>query len=175
MDHNKGDAENPVIRCRYVAQEVAHYRDDSLFAATPPLEAKKLLLPLALTEGWGFDRSGKAKPLMLDFIDVRRAFFYAPCRREVYVELPSEDGEPGMCGLLNMAMYGTRDAPLNFEFEYGELMESIGFSKGTPTPCLFYHEPRNLRVVVYGDDFTVLGSEPELDWFRKQMSKRYEV
>ena len=54
-------------------------------------------------------------------------------------------------------------------------MESLGFSKGKSTPCLFYHEPRNLRVVVYGDDFTVLGSEQELDWFRKQMSKRYEV
>ena len=33
----------------------------------------------------------------------------------------------------------------------------------------------NLRVVVYGDDFTVLGPETELDWFRKQMTQRYEV
>ena len=40
---------------------------------------------------------------------------------------------------------------------------------------MFYHPPRNLRVVVYGDDFTVLGPVDSLDWFRKQMLKRYEV
>jgi len=148
---------------------------EDLFAATPPVEAKKLLLALAMTEGYGYDAKGRAHDLMLDFIDVRRAFFHAPCRREVYVELPAEDSEPGMCGKLVMAMYGTRDAPQNWEFEYTDFMTGLGFVSGKATPCLFYHEPRNLRVVVYGDDFTVLGSEQELDWFRKQMKQRYEV
>ena len=54
-------------------------------------------------------------------------------------------------------------------------MESVGFCKGKSTPCLFYHEQRNIRVVVYGDDFTVLGNTEQLDWFRKQIAKRYEV
>ena len=174
-DINKGDDKNPKYRSRLVAKEIKIDKRDDLFAATPPLEAKKLLLSLALTEGFGFDSRGNNRPLKLDFIDVRRAFFHAPCRREVYVELPAEDAEEGMCGRLNMAMYGTRDAPQNWEFEYAEFMEKNGFKKGKATPCLFYHEPRNLRVVVYGDDFTVLGPEEELDWFRKQMVKRYEV
>ena len=29
---------------------------------------------------------------------------------EVYVELPAEDAEEGMCGLLRKSMHGTRDA-----------------------------------------------------------------
>jgi hypothetical protein len=87
-------------------------------------------------------------------LDVRRAFFHAPCRREVYSELRPGDAEPGMCGILNMAMYGTRDAPQNWEFEDGESMEEAGFVNGRLTPCLFYHEPRDLGVVVYGDDST---------------------
>ena len=33
----------------------------------------------------------------------------------------------------------------------------------------------NIRVVVHGDDFTVLGDELSLDWFRREISKRYEV
>jgi hypothetical protein len=175
VDINKGDEKNPKYRSRLVAKELDLDRRDDLFAATPPVEAKKLLLSLAATEGYGYDRSGTRAALKMDFIDVRRAFFHAPCRGEVYVELPPEDHEPGMCGILNMAMYGTRDAPQNWEFEYCEFMEKIGFTKGRSTPCLFYHEPRNLRVVVYGDDFTVLGPEDELDWFRKQMQQRYEV
>ena len=33
----------------------------------------------------------------------------------------------------------------------------------------------NIRVVVHGDDCTALGSEFALDWFRREISKRYEV
>ena len=34
---------------------------------------------------------------------------------------------------------------------------------------------RSLRVVVHGDDFTVLGQEADLDWFRRKISEKYEV
>merc|ERR1711911_187427 len=46
---------------------------------------------------------------------------------------------------------------------------------GMATPCAFYMKERNLRVVVHGDDFTVLGHELDLDWFRRKISERYEV
>ena len=93
---------------------------DDLFAATPPLEAKKILMSLAVTEGVGYRKGGKDKGMKLDFIDVRRAYFHAKARREVYVKLPAEDSEEGMCGRLNKAMYGTRDAAQNWEYEYIE-------------------------------------------------------
>ena len=32
----------------------------------------------------------------------------------VFVELPEEDSEPGMCGKLRKSMYGTRDAAQNW-------------------------------------------------------------
>ena len=43
---------------------------------------------------------------------MRRAYFYAPARRKVFVELPPEDqpGDEQMCGLLRYSLYGTRDA-----------------------------------------------------------------
>ena len=44
VDVNKGDVANPVVRSRYVAKEFANQRDDEFFAATPPLEALRLLL-----------------------------------------------------------------------------------------------------------------------------------
>ena len=49
----------------------------------------------------------------LEFIDVRRAYFYAKARRLVYVRLPVEDREDGMRGRLVKAMYGTRNADQN--------------------------------------------------------------
>eukprot|EP00969_Alexandrium_andersonii_P186628 8246058-Alexandrium_andersonii.AAC.1 len=44
LDRNKGDSETPNVRSRSVAKDSAYYRDDSMFAATPPLEALRLLL-----------------------------------------------------------------------------------------------------------------------------------
>ena len=50
--------------------------------------------------------------------DVKRAYFHAECTRDVYVQLPEEDvgaGEEGLCGKLQLSMYGTRDAARNWE------------------------------------------------------------
>ena len=69
------------------------------------------------------------KPKLL-FIDVSRAYFYAPARRPVYVALPQEDFEEGMCGRLNVSMYGTRDAAANWEAKYADHLVLNGFIRG---------------------------------------------
>ena len=43
IDINKGDAENEEYRSRWVAKEIKMDKREDLFAATPPLEAKKML------------------------------------------------------------------------------------------------------------------------------------
>ena len=107
-----------------------------LFAATPPLEAKKILFSLAVTEGVGY-RHKKVMGIKLDFIDIRRACFHSKARREIHIQLPREDHTEGMCGILNKAMYGTRDAAQNWEYEYSEFMETVGFRRGKASPCIF--------------------------------------
>ncbi len=96
---------NPEIRCRLVATDFDTGKRDDLFAATPPLEAKKMLMSIAVTRGLGRGVGDKQGRLKLDFIDVKRAYFHAPATREIYIKLPDEDGEEGMCGLLNKSMY----------------------------------------------------------------------
>ena len=175
VDVNKGDRIHPEYRSRIVAKEIKTDKREDLFAATPPLEANKLLMSMAVTEGIGYRRNDRANGMKLDFIDVRRAYFHANARRTVYVQLPDEDYEEGMCARLNKAMYGTRDAAQNWEYEYCEFMESIGMKRGIASPCVFFNKERNLRAVVHGDDFTMLGQEGQLDWFRRMISERYEV
>ena len=175
VDINKGDRDNPEYRSRLVAQEIKTDKREDLFAATPPLEAKKMLLSWAVTEGIGYKRGMEKMGMKLDFIDVRRAYFHARARRRVFVKLPEEDQEEGKCGMLLRAMYGTRDAAQNWEHEYIEFLGKEGFSKSLATPCMFYHRVRDIRLVVHGDDFTVLGNEVELDWFRERISSRFEV
>ena len=100
VDINKGDDVNEEYRSRLVAQELKSKSIiEAMFAATPPLEVKKMLFSLAVTEGIGF-KGSRDKGMKLEFIDVRRAYFHSPARRKVYVKLPEEDYEEGMCGML---------------------------------------------------------------------------
>ena len=177
VDINKGDEIHPEYRSRLVGRELK-FRDpkrDDLFAATPPLEAKNMLLSLAVTENIGYNRGKESSGMQLEFIDIRRAYYQAHARRRIYVQLPPEDDEPGKCGLLNKALQGTRDAAQCWEYEYTTFMESIGFVRGIASPCMFFHPNRHLRSVIHGDDFTLLGFTSDLDWFRHKITSKWDV
>ena len=90
---NKGDDVNPNYRARLVAKELKVDERLDLFAATPPLEAKKLLLSRAATAHGKY--ASEYKPI---FVDIKRAYFYAPGPREIYVDLPEQRASPGKCG-----------------------------------------------------------------------------
>ena len=87
IDVNKGDKANPDYRSRMVAKDIKHKWDvrEELFAATPPLEAFRLVLSHAAT----VERGAKRRCVMTN--DVRRAYFHATVMGEIYVELPDED------------------------------------------------------------------------------------
>jgi hypothetical protein len=61
----EGDIENPEYRSKQVAKEIHTHKREDLFAATPPLEARKMLISLAMTEGVGFRRGGERNGMKL--------------------------------------------------------------------------------------------------------------
>ena len=88
-----------------------HHADSSFFAATPPLEAKRVLFST-----WAKERQRNGQRLLLHFLDVKKAYFYAPSKRRVFIEIPWEDrvdGKGDVVGLLKRSLYGTRDAAAN--------------------------------------------------------------
>ena len=174
VDINKGDEESPEYRSRLVAKEIKRDKREDLFAATPPLEALKILLSLALTEGTGYVKGREEEGMKIEFIDIKRAYLQAEVRREVYVELPPEDKQEGMCAKLTKAMYGTRDAAQSWEATYRKAHEDWGFQVGSASPCIMFHPKREIRLVVHGDDFTALGWEHQLDWYRGQVTSKFE-
>ncbi len=94
IDINKGDNDNPDYRSRLVAKYFKTGDRPDLFAATPPLEALKMIISIAA--------SNPGLQIMIN--DVKRAYFHAPVKRPVYVELPNEDrmeGEEDLVGNCN--------------------------------------------------------------------------
>ena len=106
VDVNKGDSSRPIISCRWVAKEFNTYKSAEFFAATPPLEALRMMISHAAS-----GRSHGLGGRKLLVIDARKAHLHAMAEREVYVDLPPEQSVPGMCSRLNRCLYGTRDAP----------------------------------------------------------------
>ena len=117
-----------------MAKEIKRGASDDMLAATPPLDAKKSLFSMAMSQfARGRARSMHGTQILL-FIDVCRAYFYARARRPVYVTLPDEDAEEGKCGKLNRSMYGTRDAASTWKDKYSLHLVAMGFTRGKSSP-----------------------------------------
>ena len=175
MDVNKGDYDNPNCRSRLVAREIRRQEEEAIFSPTSPLEALRSILNLVATSSLWSPSNGR--DVEISVIDISRASFNARTKEDdpVYVELLPEDPDygSGLCGRLNVHMYGTRKAADGWHCEYADSMEEIAFERGVSSACLFVHHQRSLICSVHGDDVTTAGPSDELDWFKKQLEARY--
>ena len=168
-DVNKGDADQPNVRSRIVAKDFRLDARPELFAATPPLEFLRYLVARCAAS----QRTRRPTKLMVQ--DVKKAYFYAPATRDVYVDLPPERARPGWCAKLNKSLYGTRDAALNWAQAYSGVLEGLGFKKGASSPCAFFHAGWGIRTVVHGDDFLSEGPSENLKKMDREMRKTFSL
>ena len=103
---------------------------DELFAATPPPEAKRMLLSRAATR----KTVGQTGPRKLLFIDAKKAHMNPCCVGDVFIELPEEAGcGLGVCGKLNYWLHGFRPAAAAWEKLKLQGGEEVGYmvNRGT--------------------------------------------
>ena len=177
IDQNKGDDARPDYRSRLVVQEtrtsgtIAAGDIAATFAATPPLEALRLLVSQVMTGDPGSE-------IVLRFLDISRAHPHCPIHRKVYIRLPQEDpssGDRAMCGRLNMALYGTRDAGQNFEFKTTDVLEDGGCEQGQFSPCVWFHPLKRLGIYIHGDDYVIAGGRDQSAWLRGHVEQTFIV
>jgi hypothetical protein len=51
----------------------------------------------------------------------------------------------------------------------------MGFVRGKSSPCAFYCKAMQARIVVHGDDFTILATEDVIKDIHRRMSERYKI
>ena len=157
----------PKYRSRLVPRELKVKSGQSethcshFFASMPPITALRILFTIVVTKKIP-NKDGKLIPLdpttCLIFIDIKKEHFWSLARRRLLVKIPPEMGcPPGMVGLLKKSLYGTRDAPANWEAGIKDVMLALGFLQAKSNACLYFHEGRNIRIEVHGDDFTGVG------------------
>ena len=79
--------------------------------------------------------NGEEEEMCLMINDVKSAYFYAPVKRPIYIELPDEDRTEedealDNIAVLNFSMYGTRDAAQNWSDKVSAHLKEIGYKKG---------------------------------------------
>jgi hypothetical protein len=114
-----------------------------------PILLLKMIISMAAT----VDRGPRAEEKVVMVNDVARAFFEAPARRTVPVALPQEanlgERDRGQAVLLlQLSLYGTRDAAANFQEEVKVFSQKAGFEQCTYNPSMYLH-----RGTAHGDDF----------------------
>ena len=170
---NKGTKEEPNVRARLVARDFKVKGDgrDDLFAAMPPLEAKKMLFRMAAKDRLVW-RGGRWQRRKLLFIDVKKAHLNGKVPDDVfaYVRLPG-----GKVWRLKRWLYGMRPAAQAWEEDYAQNLGSIGFARGRSAPTVFYREKTGCRGVVHGDDFTFMCYGDLAEQFVKDMSEWYDL
>ena len=72
-------------------------------------------------------------------------------------------------------MYGTKCAASRWEDTYARALIRLAFEQGRASPCSFSHQTRDLKLVVHGDDFTVLGCDVDLDFFQAGIKAEFDV
>ena len=139
-----------------------------IFAAMPPLEAKKLLFRKAVG-GRKELRNGEWCQQKIMLIDVKKAHLYGELEdhESAFVLPPDGECEQGKCWRLRRWLCGMRPAASAWEKHFSKTLVDMGFANGVTAATVF--------CVVHGDDFTFLGWEEDLHDVRDGMNAKYEL
>ena len=109
-------------------------------------------------------------------LDVKSAFLYAKTKRRVYIELPARDKQAGgaKVGLLNKALYGTRDAPQLWAEEVQKVLSELGYVTSRLQPSVYYNQSLDSIIVVHVDDFMISAAPETLEYVKKRLSEKFE-
>ena len=107
--------------------------------------------------------------------DISKAYFFVTATRDIFIELPPEEAEPVMVGKLEKSLYGTRDAALNWAEAYNKVLITMGYEKGTSSPCRFHHAGWDVSTVVHGDDFLSEGPLWGLENMNSALEASFQV
>jgi hypothetical protein len=162
---------------RYKARAVAkgycqRYGIDYNETFAPVLQGKSVKLMLALTAR--FDMECKQ-------FDVITAFLNAKMKEKVYVRLPHGFREAGKIKRLVKALYGTKQAPHEWNGELHGTLVQLGWTRCKSEPCLYHKKSSTGKLMLLGvfvDDIICLydiSDEKEHLQFKSEFTNKYDI
>ena len=136
IDTDRGSNGEVMVRSRLVARDFKRKGEVDrfeLFAAIPPLEAKRMLFRMAVLKNQEHP-SKKYKPM---FLEMKKAHLNGKLKEDewAYVVLPPEAGS-GVARLKKW-LDGIRPAAKAWEEDYAENLRAFGYLRGQAAPTVF--------------------------------------
>ena len=142
-----------------------------VFAPTLRYESWRLLMAIAAIQD-----------LEVDHMDVSNAFLNGTLKEEVYMQQPPgyETGVGLVCYLIK-TLYGTRQAPHEWNNEINEFILSLGFTRCKSDSCIYVKKSatgRTMIVSLFVDDIIpVYAKEDKAEWgvLRSKFLAKYKM
>ena len=123
-----------------------------------------------------------------EMLDVEAAFLSATMDKDMFIEWPPSAVELGLlsaeeetkyCIRLNKSMYGSVDAARKFNRDLIQtLTKKMKATQSQVDPCLFFMKRGGLTcllIVVYVDDIIVMGDQHDVNTFKKEFKRHYNI
>ena len=129
--------------------------------------------------------------LQVEQLDVVTAFLYGQLEEPNYMKCPpgfeqyDEDGNP-LCWEIVKSIYGLHQSSREWFKVVHTYLESLGYTPSVKEPCLYFNvkiyeredivTKERLYILVYVDDFLVMGSTKEIiDEFKTNIKSQFEI
>jgi len=94
---------------------------------------------------------------------------------EIYVHLPPGHRQEGKCARLNRPLYGLKRAARIWLDNIREKLAKLGYQTIPEEPCIWHHPEKKVWILVYVDDFLVVGKRDAVDKARADLKSIYEM
>jgi transposase InsO family protein len=174
---NKLGDNNQLLRrkARFVAKGFLQVHGRDFFDTHSPVaKMKSIKLMLSLTA---------QRDLELQQLDFDTAFLNAPVKEDIYLEQPEgfHTGTANMVCKLNMAIYGLKQAPHEWNRTIDTFMKKLGYRALRCDPCVYIKYSKNNRLIIiclYVDDTVIAFDRADLaEWTadKKSIAATYAI
>jgi hypothetical protein len=135
------------------------------FAPTVRMDILRMFLAIAAKNDWE-----------LTHMDIKNAFTESPLKEKIYLSPPQGvDVQKGHALRVLRSLYGLKQAARDWNSTCRQyLIEKLGFVQSRAEPCLFVHQSRPLRLLLYVDDILCATEKLEnSDWLYSKLSERF--
>ena len=159
MFESQGNVNASECRARCVASEANTVEDAHYFAATAPLEAKRLRL-----SQFAALRTLDGHPSNISLLARETRTLTASPTDTIADDIPRNWDSPMARLLLSSGVACCAEgAGSTWEAAYVDASCSMGFQRGRSPPCVLWHPELQIRDAVHGGDFQAPGTNPFLN------------
>jgi hypothetical protein len=134
------------------------------FAPTVRMDTLRIFMAVAAKKDWE-----------LTHMDIKNAFTESHLKEQIYLAPPQGvKVKDGYALRVLRSLYGLKQSARDWNHLCRDYLLTIGFKQSLADPCLFTHQERQIRLLVYVDDILCATEKiKDSDWVHSKLSQRF--